>query len=72
MYCMWCNSYRIARHFRMVQNFAIFADRSASTKIKIAKIAASAISIEPRLSVHVGAAKMKTTKISSGALRGTL
>ena len=53
----------------MVQNFTIFADRSASAKIKTVKIAASAISIAPCLPV-TGAAKIKTVKIFSGVLRG--
>ena len=82
MYILWCSnnvrevegdgsgSYRIAGNFRVVQNFAVFTDRSASAKIKTAKIAASAISIAPCLSVHADAAKIKTAKISSGALRG--
>ena len=56
----------------MVQNFAVFADRSASAKIKTAKIAASTISVAPRLPVFVGVAKIKTVKISSGALRAIL
>ena len=47
----------------MVQNFAVFADRSVS-----AKTAASAIA--PRLPVRAGATKIKTAKIYSGALRG--
>ena len=46
----------------MVQNFAVFADRSASAKIKTAKIAASAISIAHRLPVRTGATKIKTAK----------
>ena len=54
----------------MVQIFAIFADRSASAKIKTEKIAASAISIAPRFTMHAGTAKIKTVKIFSGALRG--
>ena len=57
--------YRIAGNFHVVQNFVFFADRSASTKIKTAKIAASAVSIAPRLPVRTG-----TAKISSEALRG--
>ena len=32
------DSYRIAGNFRVVQNFAIFADRSRSAKIKTTKI----------------------------------
>ena len=63
-------SYPILGIFRVVQNFVIFADRSASVKIKIEKIAASAISIAPHLPVRAGTAKVKTTKISPGALRG--
>ena len=43
----------------MVQNFAVFADRSASAKIKTTKIAASAISIA-HLPVRAGATKIKT------------
>ena len=54
----------------MVQNFAVFADRSASAKIKTAKIAASTISIAPCLPVRTGAVKIKTAKISYGAIRG--
>ena len=50
--------------------FRSFCGRSASAKIKTVKIAASAISIAPRLPVCAGAAKIKTTKISLGALRG--
>ena len=56
----------------MVQNFAIFTNRYrlASAKIKTARSAASTISLAPRLPVRAGAAKIKTTKISSGTLRG--
>ena len=64
--------YCIAGNFRLVQNFAVFADRLASAKIKTAKIAASVISMAPRLPVRTGAAKIKTAKISSGALRGEI
>ena len=49
--------YRIAGNFRVVQNFAVFTDRSAS-----AKIAASAISIAPHLPVRADARKIKTAK----------
>ena len=62
--------YRIVEIFSVVQNFAIFADRSASAKIKTAKITASTISIAPCLPVCAGTAKIKTTNISSDALRG--
>ena len=61
--------YRIAENVRVVQIFAIFADRSASSKIKTAKFAASAISIALCFRVRAGAAKIKTTKISSGTRR---
>ena len=60
--------YRIAENFRVVQNFAVFVDRSPPEKIKTAKIAASAIA--PHFPVRAGAAKIQTAKISSGALRG--
>ena len=60
--------YRIAGNFHVVQNFAVFTDRSSSAKIKTAKIAASAISIAPRLPVRTDAAKIKTAKIFSEAL----
>ena len=53
-----------AGNFRVVQNFAIFTDRSASAKIKIAKIAASTIFIPPCMRAP------KTAKISFGALGG--
>ena len=59
---------RIAGYFRVVQNFALFADRPASAKIKTAKIAASAIFVAPRHPVRAGAAKIKTAKISSRAI----
>ena len=49
----------IILNFRVMQNFAVFADRSAS-----------AISVVPRLPMRAGAAKTKTANISSGALRG--
>ena len=61
--------YCIAGNFRVVQNFTIFVDRSAFTTIKTVRIAASAISIAPRLPVRAGAAKIKTTTISVGAFR---
>ena len=54
----------------MVQNFAVFADRLPSAKMKTAKIAASAISIAPCLPVCAGTAKIKTAKFSLGALKG--
>ena len=63
MHLLYC----IVGNFRAVQNFTVFTDRSASAKIKTA---ASAISIAPRLPVRAGTAKIKTAKISSGALRG--
>ena len=50
-------TYCMAENFRMVQNLVFFVDRSVS-----AKIAATAISIVPRLSVCAGAAKIKTRK----------
>ena len=62
--------YRLTGNFRIVQNFAVFVNRSASARIKTAKIAASAISLALCLPVRAGAAKIKTAKISSGALRG--
>ena len=42
----------------MVQNFVIFADRSASAKIKTVKIATGAISIAAHLPMRAGAAKI--------------
>ena len=63
--------YRIAGNFRVVQNFAVFAYRLISVKIKTAKIAASAIFIVPLPPrARTGTTKIKTLKISSGALRG--
>ena len=53
-------TYRIAGNF---QNFAIFSDRSASAK-RTAKIAASAISIAPRLPVRARAAKISSDAIA--------
>ena len=59
--------YRIAGNFRMVQNFAFFADRRDSAKITTAKMS------------HYGTvyvystldgAKLKNTKFSSGGLGG--
>ena len=62
VHCMYM--YCIAGNFCVVQNFAFFADRSASAKIKTVKIATSAISIALRLPARTGAAK-----ISSGAIQ---
>ena len=49
-------AYCIAENFHVVQKFAVFTDRSASAKIKTAKINTSAISIAPHLSMPTGAA----------------
>ena len=52
----------------MVQNFVVLADRSASAKIKTAKIAARAISIVLCLPVHTGAAKISWRALRSEAI----
>ena len=52
----------------MVQSFAFLRMGQFLAKIKTVKIAASATSIVPRLPVLTGATKIKTAKISSGAL----
>ena len=70
LFALISSEYCIAVNFHVVQNFAVFADRSVSAKIKTAKIAASAICIAPHLPVCASAAKIKTAKISSGALGG--
>ena len=49
--------YCIAGNFCMVQKFMIFVDRTASAKIKTAKIATGAISIAPCLPVRADATK---------------
>ena len=54
--------YRIAGNFRVVQNFAVFSDRSAYAKIKTVKIVAITISIMPHLPMCAGAVEIKTAK----------
>ena len=67
LHCSVLLGYRIAENLCVVQNFAVFADRSAFTKIKTTKIAASTICIASCILMRAGAAKIKTAKISLSA-----
>ena len=69
-YICACALHKHSAHNTVFSRGAKLSRFSRIRRLKTAKIAASAISVAPRLPMRAGAAKIKTAKISSDALRG--